>query len=119
MTLETYNKIREEIKRIQNPIRTCVVDEEEIVSHEDTAGDARGDDNQRSSDSTGQLTIETAANAHVDETSVADAQINTEGDGEMTATEIEAKEQELQSTITRLQRELAEKDELITERRTD
>lgn len=87
MTLETYNKIREEIKRIQNPIRTCVVDEEEIVSHEDTAGDARGDDNQRSSDSTGQLTIETAANAHVDETSVADAQINTEGDGEMTATE--------------------------------
>jgi Ran GTPase-activating protein (RanGAP) involved in mRNA processing and transport len=119
VTSETLNKIDEEINRIQNSIRTVAIDGGQVVA-EGLVGQPRGDDNERSSNETGQPTTTTidAGNAYVGDASDEDAQINAERDEDIAAKETvtDTKEQELQSTITRLQRELVEKDEVIAQK---
>eukprot|EP00985_Skeletonema_marinoi_P000870 scaffold355_cov161-Skeletonema_marinoi.AAC.3 len=108
MTTETLENFEEEMVRIKNSIRTVGVDEGQVVAEEDIAEaeEPSGDDIKRPSNETGQLTIGTANTLgdDIDE----DAQTNRERDREK---ETEINEQELQSTIARLQRELAEKEE--------
>jgi hypothetical protein len=110
---ETLIKIDEEIKRIQKPIKTVADDEGQVAAEEDLEGETRGDDDERSSNSTGQLTIH-AVNAHVGESSNEDAQLSTERDGEIAVIETEI--EGLQSIIVQQHGELTEKDMIIAEK---
>jgi Ran GTPase-activating protein (RanGAP) involved in mRNA processing and transport len=118
VTKETLNKIREEIKRIQKSIKTVADDEGQVPAEEDLEGETHGDDNDRSSDATGQPTTIDAGNVYPGDANDEDAQITAERHEDIEAKETvtDTKEQELQSTITRLQRELVAKDEVISEK---
>jgi Ran GTPase-activating protein (RanGAP) involved in mRNA processing and transport len=95
--------IDEEIERIQH----SNIDQGKVGRETFTEG-SDGAVNERSINATGQLTTHTA-DANSVGASNEDAQINTERGDEIADREIEG----LQSTISRLQRELAEKDRLV------